>query len=148
MRTVLAWMTFGPAILSGANLVEPKGFYAQPSTGWFLFILPTFGIFMMAAVHIWSVKVEPVFARATKKLDDLVTGGKEGRKSPIVHPADGNGSFLKNFVKEKGHTRGYSNGTLEQQVLCGNGHVRKLSKEVNGSAYGPGTGQGQNGYAH
>lgn len=141
MRTVLAWMTFGPAILSGRDLVQPNGFYAQPSNGWFLIILPIFLVFLMAAVHIWSVKVEPIFARATKKLEDLVTGGKEGRMSPIVGPADGI-AHRKKLSEDKGHKRGFSNGSLEQQTLCGNGHIRMHSKAVNGSMHL----QGENGY--
>jgi len=139
MRTVLAWMTFGPAILTRRALIQATQFYPQPSTGWFLFILPAFLVFTMAAVHIWSVKVEPIFAHATKKLADLVTGGKEGRKSPIVHPADETRHKRKEL---EGHTRGFSNGSLEKQALHGNGHVRKLSKDANGFGYG----QGQNGY--
>jgi hypothetical protein len=137
MRTVLAWMTFGPAILSGRALVQPSQFYPQPSNGWFFFILPAFFTFMMSAVHIWSVKVEPIFARATKKLEQLVTGGKEIRKSPIMYPADTTGNKRKES-KGVNHARGYSNGTLEQQVLHGNGHVRKQSKEGNGFVYGMG----------
>ncbi|KAE9983271.1 hypothetical protein BLS_004693 [Venturia inaequalis] len=132
MRTVLAWMTFGPAILSGRDLVQPNGFYAQPSNGWFLLILPMFMVFLMAAVHIWSVKVEPIFARATKRLEDVVTGGREGRKSPIVGPAD-DAAYEKRMDGEKGHQRGFSNGALEQQALGGKGlgHVRMLSQAGN-----------------
>lgn len=143
MRTVLAWMTFGPAILSGRDLVQPSGFYAQPSDGWFLVILPIFLVFLMAAVHIWSVKVEPIFARATKRLEDLVTGGKEGRKSPLVSPADAI-AHDKKMDGEKGHQRGFSNGSLEQQILSGKGQIRMHSQAGNGTVHL----QGENGYAH
>lgn len=144
MRTVLAWMTFGPAILSGRALVPPSGFYAQPSTAWYLLILPLFLVFLMAAVHIWTVKVEPTFARATKRLEELVTGGREGRTSPIVHSTNGfvNGHGKTISSDKGGHVRAYSNGVLEQQTLCGNGHARKTSKDGKGFVYL----QGQNGY--
>lgn len=128
MRTVLAWMTFGPAILSGRDLVPPSGYYAQPGDGWFLLILPLFLAFLMAVVHIWSVKVEPIFARATKNLEDLVTGGKESRKSPIVGPTDVIG-HTKKLDGEKKHKGGCSNGSLEHQPLIGNGQVGMYSEE-------------------
>ncbi|QDS74981.1 hypothetical protein FKW77_005278 [Venturia effusa] len=134
MRTVLAWMTFGPAVLSDGDLVQPSGFYAQPGDWWFVLLIPLFLVFLMAAVHVWSVKVEPIFARATKKLEDLVTGGREGRKSPIVGPADGMVHSKKMDVEKK-HQRGASNGAMEQQVLSGNGHPRIHIKEGNGSVY-------------
>lgn len=81
MKTILAWMMFLPGILRQPELVVgPRNLYQTPSDIWFfLLILPVFLTILMAAVHGWSAKVEPIFARTTKRLEGLVTGSSEAK---------------------------------------------------------------------
>lgn len=87
MKTILAWMMFLPGILHQPELVGPRDLYQKPSDAWFfLLILPVFLTILMAAVHGWSAKVEPIFARTTKRLEGLVTGSSEA-KHVLEHSA-------------------------------------------------------------
>jgi len=87
MRSVLACITFAPAVLTGAKLIDDI-YYPLPSSASFLFILPVFGVFLMMAVHLWSTIVEPIFAKWTKDLEELATGTREVR-SPIYQNGKG-----------------------------------------------------------
>ncbi|KAF1985506.1 hypothetical protein K402DRAFT_357556 [Aulographum hederae CBS 113979] len=80
MRSVLAWMAFGPAYLLGVRNSEgkipaPSGFALT------IILLSWFGL-LLVIVHIWTKRIEPLFARATKFLvgEAKVTPeqGKEG----------------------------------------------------------------------
>ncbi|KAF2092400.1 hypothetical protein NA57DRAFT_82367 [Rhizodiscina lignyota] len=71
MRSVLAWMTFGPSWLINAELVDDAGFIPPPAGNTLLFILPIFASFLVLVASLWTVKVEPYFGRATKFLQSL-----------------------------------------------------------------------------
>jgi hypothetical protein len=80
MRSVLAWITFVPVWLHW----KPKlGSDGQPDgTQWiplprplsFFLILPVFWVFLFWVVHLWSVKVEPYFGKATKRFEEFASG--------------------------------------------------------------------------
>jgi len=83
-------MVFGSAAIKGTFVVGGDGYLRYPiPSGWtFIFILPVFAAFLMVCVHLWSTKVEPLFAKATKALEDFATGKgtRNGQNSPLVRP--------------------------------------------------------------
>jgi peptidoglycan/LPS O-acetylase OafA/YrhL len=87
MRSVLAWMVFGPMTSNGKWVTPRDEDYSAaessdyiPLPGWpaFVLILPVFWAFLLLMVHIWSSKIEPKFAAATKWFEDLALGKKIG----------------------------------------------------------------------
>lgn len=66
MRSVLAWMTFGPSWLLQKELVN--GAFPVPQNSAFLIILPLFASILLAASSLWTCKVEPYFGKVTKLL--------------------------------------------------------------------------------
>ena len=91
MRSVLACMVYAPAVLATGAIDKGEDgllYYPMPAKWAFIFILPVFAIFLMACVHFWTSKVEPLFARATKILEEYATGktGRSGERSPLQQP--------------------------------------------------------------
>lgn len=89
MRSVLAiitffpiWLHFDPRDETGNPDLEKL--MPLPRSLSFLFILPLFWIFLLAVVHQWAKRVEPLFATATKKLEDFAYG--EGATAVTVLP--------------------------------------------------------------
>lgn len=82
MRSVLAWLAFGPTWLRWNPTPPAEG---QPSQGIpspnplaLIVILPTFWTFLAMVVHNWTAKVEPRLGKATKKFEDFACQwGKE-----------------------------------------------------------------------
>jgi hypothetical protein len=93
MRSVLAAIVFGPAALRGQYHKGGDGFsrYPIPPQWTLFFTLPLFVAILMACVHVWATKVEPIFARTTKALEELATGrnSKIGPGSPLQPPVNG-----------------------------------------------------------
>jgi hypothetical protein len=87
MRSVLAFLAFGPAWWKGQLILSSEGAprYPIPPRWTLFFTIPLFGVILMACVHAWASKVEPVFARVTKRLESFATGrgSAEGVKSPL-----------------------------------------------------------------
>ena len=86
MRSVLAWLVFGPMTTTGEWVTPEDETYKSmevseyiPLPGWpaFLLILPVFWTFLLLTVRVWSTKVEPQFAAATKWLEDVALGNKK-----------------------------------------------------------------------
>ena len=88
MRSVLAWITFTPVSLNWKPNLKPDG--ELDGTQWiplprplsFVIILPVFWAFMFWVVHLWSVKVEPYFGKATRRLEELACG-EDGGVLPV-----------------------------------------------------------------
>lgn len=87
MRSVLALLVFGPAALRKELVASADGGirYPLPAKWTLLFTIPIWAAIMMACVHVWSKKVEPIFARVTRSMEDFATGGKarDGSRSPL-----------------------------------------------------------------
>jgi hypothetical protein len=86
-------MVYAPAVLRGTRInVDLEngwdGVYPLPRPMTYLTILPVFGAFLMICVHAWSAKVEPVFARWTKALEEFATGKREFPRSPLWLPTE------------------------------------------------------------
>lgn len=75
MRSVLAWMTFGPSWFFKKELVD--GALPRPAASAFLIILPLFASVLLATSSVWTYKVEPYFGRVTKTLQDLAAKDHE-----------------------------------------------------------------------
>lgn len=71
MRSVLAWMTFGPSWVSGVELVD--GVMPIPSKTTLSIVLPLFIGFLIAVASLWTRQVEPWFGRLTKLIQDVAT---------------------------------------------------------------------------
>lgn len=76
MRSILAWMAYGPMWLSwkpgpSDSGADPGSPYDVPNVNpaLFVFILPIFWSILWTVVHYWTVKVEPYFGKATKALE-------------------------------------------------------------------------------
>ena len=91
MRSVLAWLVFGPMTSTGEWVTPENELYAVPEGSdyiprpcWpaFILILPVFWAFLLLTVHFWSSKVEPKFAAATKWSEDLALGKKKSCVEP------------------------------------------------------------------
>jgi peptidoglycan/LPS O-acetylase OafA/YrhL len=87
MRSVLAWLVCGPMMMAGEwvtrgdenyGSTEDSGYIPLPGWPTFVVILPIFWAFLLLMVHLWSSKVEPKFAAATKWFEDLALGKKTG----------------------------------------------------------------------
>lgn len=65
--------------------------YSMPPKWTLLFSLPLFAAILLALVHLWAIKVEPIFAKITKTLEDFATGrnSKNGPQSPLQPPVNG-----------------------------------------------------------
>jgi peptidoglycan/LPS O-acetylase OafA/YrhL len=83
MRSVLAWLIFGPMMMAGEWVSKGKenytaegssGYIELPSWPVFVLALPVFWAFLLLIVHLWSLKVEPKFAVATKWFEELALG--------------------------------------------------------------------------
>jgi len=87
MRSVLATLVFGPAASRREFVVSGEGAlrYPIPARWTLFFTIPLFGAILMACVHVWAQKVEPVFARLTKGIESLATGrhGRDDPRSPL-----------------------------------------------------------------
>jgi peptidoglycan/LPS O-acetylase OafA/YrhL len=77
MRSVLAWMAYGPGWL---NWKPDPGMETQPQNipavgPWALVvILPIFWAFLFTVVHYWTQRVEPLMAQATKRFEEFARG--------------------------------------------------------------------------
>jgi hypothetical protein len=93
MRSVLATIVFGPTVLRGQMRKGSDNFlrYSMPPKWTLLFSLPLFAAILLALVHLWAIKVEPIFAKITKTLEDFATGrnSKNGPQSPLQPPVNG-----------------------------------------------------------
>jgi hypothetical protein len=85
MRWVMAWLVSGPMKMTGewvgpgdGNNTAAKDSDCIPLPGYpaFALTLAVFWAFLLLAVHLWSLKVEPMFAAATIWFEDLAWGKK------------------------------------------------------------------------
>lgn len=87
MRSVLAMLVFGPAAMREELIEGGDGFsrYPIPAKWTLFFTIPLFAVMLMACVHAWAMKVEPLFARITKGIEKFATGrnGRDGLGSPL-----------------------------------------------------------------
>ena len=86
MRSVLAMLVFGPAAMRGemTEADDKVMRYPIPARWTLLFTVPLFGLILMACVHAWATKVEPIFGRVTKAMERFATGsGRDGPGSPL-----------------------------------------------------------------
>jgi peptidoglycan/LPS O-acetylase OafA/YrhL len=104
MRTLLAWMAFGPQWLVGAELVDDK--IPLPGAFTMITVMPVFIAVTLAVSALWQSKVEPYFGKATSLLQEFATGG--GRRSPARSP-------ILPTIREK-MERSQSEGTLNVRV--------------------------------
>jgi hypothetical protein len=87
MRSVLAWLTFGPVWLHGKPSLAPDGkedgsqWVPMPRPLAFLIILPLFWIFMFWVVHLWSRKVDPWLGKATKWFEEFAYGRTDSQSA-------------------------------------------------------------------
>jgi peptidoglycan/LPS O-acetylase OafA/YrhL len=84
MRSVLTWLVYGPMLMEwvpgvGEDLIsEDADYVPAPGPLLMIVVLPIFWTFLLFAVHLWSVKVEPKFAVATKWMEDFAIGSSSG----------------------------------------------------------------------
>jgi len=84
MRSVLTWLVYGPMTMDWVPMVDEDVVWTSteyvptPRPLALLLILPAFWAFLLFMVHLWSVKVEPKFALATKWMEDLALGNSSG----------------------------------------------------------------------
>lgn len=76
MRSVLAWMAFGPNWLLRAELVE--GNIPPPSNISLLVLLHVYAGILVGASYLWTVRVEPYFGRITKYIQSLAAKDTNG----------------------------------------------------------------------
>jgi peptidoglycan/LPS O-acetylase OafA/YrhL len=96
MRSVLAWLVFGPMMVVGERVSGEDGNYTAEGSGgyvalpgwpFFVLVLPVFWAFLVLTVHLWNSKVEPKFAVATKWLEELALGERRtGSDSNVLLP--------------------------------------------------------------
>lgn len=90
MRSVLAWLVYLP--MTGEWGITEEGgapwsvteYIPEPPSLVLALILPVFWAFLLLVVHLWSIKVEPKFAVATKWMEDLALGKKSNDGLPIA----------------------------------------------------------------
>ncbi len=84
MRSVLTWMVYGPMTMQWTYMAgEDPGwgdheYIPTPRALALVVILPIFWTFLLFVVQLWSLKVEPKFAVATKWMEDLALGNHSG----------------------------------------------------------------------
>lgn len=85
MRSVLAWMVFGPVNMSTqhspAYAQDPEYKLPVPSAWTFFITLPAYAALLVIASKLWNCKVEPYFGRATKLLQGLAARDTAGEIS-------------------------------------------------------------------
>lgn len=94
MRSVLAWLTFGPIALREGlpNPTEnPDGSWNWPVLPFpkpaaFVVILPVFWAFLTYVVWLWSTRVDPLFGKATNMFERIAFGDGVEEKASIVLP--------------------------------------------------------------
>ena len=76
IRTIMTYLVFGPVYLSSspsARVVQPDlspdPLVAQPSAPILLLEVALFSAILLGGVQLWSVRVEPYFAKATGRFD-------------------------------------------------------------------------------
>ena len=86
MRTLLAYLVFGPMYLfsaSGQRVVvqpelSPDPLVAQPEELLLMLEIVLFCVALLGVVRLWAVRVEPYFARATAGLDGFARSWGKG----------------------------------------------------------------------
>ncbi|KAI9737035.1 MAG: hypothetical protein M1834_000625 [Cirrosporium novae-zelandiae] len=96
VRSLLAWMTFGvgamnfhpqppPPTPEGEEPPPPQ--YIPMPPGWTLcVILPAFAIALLSLCHVWTMRIEPLFGKATKRFEDICYGKYDKQQQQPVLP--------------------------------------------------------------
>ena len=81
MRSLLAWLAFGPQRLTGPTYVD--GFMTLPGRLHLIIVLPIFAAVVLGLSLLWTSRVEPYFGKITSALQECALGGRNGPRSPL-----------------------------------------------------------------
>ncbi|KAL9617107.1 MAG: hypothetical protein Q9160_008097 [Pyrenula sp. 1 TL-2023] len=114
MRSVLAWMTFGPIALR-EGLPDPTQnedgswewpILPLPKPLAFLLILPVFWAFLMYVVWLWNTRVDPLFGKATSAFERMAFGELPEKPSAVLPVFESRSASSSSSASPSEKTRG------------------------------------------